>query len=561
MNKLVLMMLMFSTSVYAEKSLNSVILDRATLFIDGAELHAKTKVKLKKGENRVLLKNISNQMNLGGIQVGFENAPGVKILSIDLRDPFGVISTKSDEDLYDNSDLDNDNERKEIKELLDKKQKLEAEYQATEVKFAAVSETIALLQSNHIEDLVKNSTNRTQDMKDILDFVRTNLTTALTEQAALQKKLEELNAQVGNYDSKLSLYSKFNAGNVSANNIIGMKVYSDSDITVPLSLSYRITNDMNARTGWSPSYTIDIKDSNSPLQLTYKANLFQSSGLDWHDIDFTLSSESAKNNELSTIYYDNFAPPNLDKWNIKVTNRGKAAEKTVTAVAGDLSDDIEFYDEMRIEREDKENPNTTYSDLNFTYNVKLPSPLKSRSNYMVDLETKAINAEYLYLSTPKLDSSVYLQASIPNWKEVNLLPGSVLLTYMNNFVGYFQIKPTGNEKSLSFILGKDKDISVTRTRDLNEIAPASGNKVSQKYGYTITLKNSKSSPIDMMVNDQLPVASSKNVLVEDAKYEGATYEKESGKLSWRFSVQPHETKTIHFSFKLTYPKDKKVTGL
>lgn len=548
MSKLALIILAFSTSICADQKLNSMTVDNATLFLDGAELHAKTDITLVQGENDIYINGISENIEQNYMQIGFANAPGVKILSVKKRDPMGVISDESDRLLYDNP-------RKvafynEIKALRDQKRKLEAEYQATEVEFAAVSEVIALLQGNHMESLLKNSTDLNKDMGDVLDFVKNNLTAALNEQAALQTKLEDLNAQVGSYETQIEQKS---SNPVIFDNIIGLKIYSDSDITVPLSLSYTITNeDARMNSGWTPSYDVRVADINSPLQLTYNAHLFQSSGLDWQNINLTLST--ALVSKKSSPYRLNM--PNLDLWQIDMPNKDKSRTSAKVATSKGDHNEIVKTDNDAFEAD------LGKSEVSATYQVNLPYTLKSQTyDNRVTLQTKEIDAKYLFLTTPKVDSSVFLQATIPDWQSLNLLSGMATIYFANSYIGDFSIPANRDEKDLNIMLGKDKDIIVKRNCDLNEIAAVPNGKVSQKIGYTISVKNSKSLPIEIMVNDQLPVIQNQNIVLDEAKYDNATYDKESGLLQWHLSLQPDETKDIHFSFKLTYPKDKVITGL
>jgi hypothetical protein len=42
---------------------------------------------------------------------------------------------------------------------------------------------------------------------------------------------------------------------------------------------------------------------------------------------------------------------------------------------------------------------------------------------------------------------------------------------------------------------------------------------------------------------------------------GAAQETDSGKLTWKISMAPGETKKLSFSYSVKYPKDKVVQGL
>jgi hypothetical protein len=42
---------------------------------------------------------------------------------------------------------------------------------------------------------------------------------------------------------------------------------------------------------------------------------------------------------------------------------------------------------------------------------------------------------------------------------------------------------------------------------------------------------------------------------------GATYTKETGKLIWRWTLQPGDSRKVQFRFEVKHPKDKPISGL
>ncbi|MWN04750.1 DUF4139 domain-containing protein [Gilliamella sp. Pas-s95] len=48
----------------------------------------------------------------------------------------------------------------------------------------------------------------------------------------------------------------------------------------------------------------------------------------------------------------------------------------------------------------------------------------------------------------------------------------------------------------------------------------------------------------------------KSVSLDDAKYDGAKYNEETGELTWQFKLNSSENKNLTLSFKLAYLKDK-----
>ncbi len=112
--------------------------------------------------------------------------------------------------------------------------------------------------------------------------------------------------------------------------------------------------------------------------------------------------------------------------------------------------------------------------------------------------------------------------------------------------------------TLDLYLGKDKNISISRNRDNSETLKSLsvGNYLSQKYAYIIDVKNGKSMLINLVFYDRIPVIINKIVKLDDIKYNGASYDKKTGLVTWKFDLNPNETKKLNLSFKLTYPKDK-----
>ena len=256
--KLALLIAFISGSALAN---NNITLNKVTLFLNGAELQGQAKVTLTKGESEIVLTGIADNVNPNSIAVGFGADSKVKILSTSLQN-----NTKANKP--DNSDL---------QPLLTQLKQIQEKYATTNIQYQATSETVALLQGNRLDGLIK-----TKDMQDTLEFIKTNLVNALNEQYALQTELDSLKQQLNDCQQKIDQQQ---AAAHSLNNAITLKVLADKDVTVPVTVSYVITE-----AGWQPVYDVRVADINSPVQLTYKANVFQQSVIDWQNVDFSLST-------------------------------------------------------------------------------------------------------------------------------------------------------------------------------------------------------------------------------------------------------------------------------
>ena len=514
--KIALLMALVSSSVFAD---NNITLDKVTLFLQGAELQGQATVSLKKGESEIVLTGIADGIKPDSINVGFDVKSNVKILSVSLDEKHPKLNENSSE----------------INALDQQLLQLQNKLNTTIVQLKAVNEQIELLKGNRLEKLTKIDNDDLAQLKKVMDFIKTNLVVALDEQYQLQQEIEQLTFQITECQTKIDKQKQAQEALVSA---VIVKVHAQNDITLPVTLSY-ITN----KAGWKPVYDIQVMDIDSPLQLTYKADIYQNSGIDWQDINFSLSTsqprESLKSSELWT-------------WHINT-----------------LSDEGGFFFSKSDydEKSEKESRSRKPSDedfpnelgVNTQFEVNLPYTIKTNNQSdLLTIQNKEVKAQYHYVATPKIDNSVYLEAKIVDWDKLNLLPGQSSIFFNGKYIGKSFINTKFAKETLDLYLGKDRNISISRYRDNSEtLKPLTmGDDVSQRYAYTIDVKNGKSMPINLVVYDQIPVINNKTIKLDDIKYTGANYDKKTGLVTWNFDLNPNETKKINLSFKLTYPKDK-----
>ena len=76
------------------------------------------------------------------------------------------------------------------------------------------------------------------------------------------------------------------------------------------------------QSGWFPTYDIRVKDISSPINLQYKANVFQSSGEDWKDVKLFLSTGNPN---------ENGTKPVISPWYLKYVYAYQASPNTIQA--------------------------------------------------------------------------------------------------------------------------------------------------------------------------------------------------------------------------------------
>ncbi len=197
---------------------------------------------------------------------------------------------------------------------------------------------------------------------------------------------------------------------------------------------------------------------------------------------------------------------------------------------------------------------------NVEFRIEIPYSIPTDGKqYAVDMQEYAIPAYYEYYCAPKLDTDVFLTAKLADWDAYNLLDGEMNLFFEGTYLGksLLDVQNTGDTLTLS--LGRDKNIVVTRTK---------GKDVSSKQllgvhkkdtrSWEIVVRNKKQQPINLVLEDQVPMSTTKEIEIELLEKSGAVLETNTGKLTWTFQLPAAQSKTIQLKYSARYPKDQRV---
>jgi uncharacterized protein (TIGR02231 family) len=307
---------------------------------------------------------------------------------------------------------------------------------------------------------------------------------------------------------------------------------------------------------WQPFYDIRIKDNKSNVQFFLKANIIQSTGEDWNNVNLKLTTanpaEGGVKPELQTnwLWFNN----NLVVENVKIN-----PDRRTRAMAAPLIDADDptpsNYKTKFAKPTVLQNMFNTEFETNIAYTI--PS---DNQNHQVDLTSFAQNAIYGYAVVPKLNKEVFVTAQVLANDLINQISGEANVYYDGTFTGKTFISPTTND-TLLLTLGKDKRIQVERIK-LKDFSSKSlfGSTKKEQTTYEIKVKNTHKDTITLTIEDQIPVSSNSEIEVKLLEYQGATYDANTGKLTWKIELKADESKSVKFSFEVKHPKDKPLTG-
>ena len=202
-------------------------------------------------------------------------------------------------------------------------------------------------------------------------------------------------------------------------------------------------------------------------------------------------------------------------------------------------------------------------ELNISFDIDIPYDILSNGKaHSVALKELKIPATYKYYAVPKVEKEAFLLAEIDDYSKFNLLPGEANIIFEDMNVGKTMINPNQTSDTLNLSMGRDKKIAIKREK----VADKSGTKFlssykEQTFTYDITVKNNKKEAIELLLKDQYPISTDKEITIELLDNGKAKVNTETGFLTWDVKLDAGETKKYRISYKVKYPNDKLIDNL
>jgi len=203
---------------------------------------------------------------------------------------------------------------------------------------------------------------------------------------------------------------------------------------------------------------------------------------------------------------------------------------------------------------------TTFQPITTQYEIQEIATVNNDGKInTISINEKSIEAYYEYYTAPKLDEAAYLTAKLINWQELNLIPGETNLFYEGTFLGKSYLDLSTDSDTLSLSLGVDKGITVKRTllKDFSNKKFLGSNRTDTRQ-YEIVVRNNKNVPVNIIVEDQFPISTLKEIEVDDLKYEGAKLNDETKVITWSYAIDPKQSRKMEMKYSVKYPKEKKL---
>jgi hypothetical protein len=163
---------------------------------------------------------------------------------------------------------------------------------------------------------------------------------------------------------------------------------------------------------------------------------------------------------------------------------------------------------------------------------------------------------YRYYCTPKLDPTAYLFAKATGWDKLDLLPGPANLYFEGTFIGESYLDADQVNDTLDISLGRDRSVVVEREKQEQlDRKTFSGNKRTETIGWSIKVRNTKATPIDLVITDQVPVAVVGEIDVEPTELSNALLDAARGFVTWQDHLDANSTANHVLTYAVKAPKE------
>lgn len=342
------------------------------------------------------------------------------------------------------------------------------------------------------------------------DFYRVRLTDIKTKQLEIGLKLAGLNKDMQRVQAQLN---ELNAKQGQPTGEIVVRVIANAAGNATFVTRYQVQN-----AGWAPMYDIRATDFGNPIKLTFKAGIYQNTGENWEKVKLTLSTSNPNQSNDKPIlnpwylYFNNYVSKE------KAEGYYRKSAQPMSAVASE-SDAGAAYDEEKNFESAVAYTSVAEYPINFEYVIDLPYSVETNGKpRIIQVQEYELAATYQYYTAPKLDNDAFLLARVTGWEKYNLLPGESNVFFQDTYVGRSYVNPLTALDTLEVSLGRDKSISLKREMIKDYTSDkfiGTSRKVTK--GWEITVRNNKSKEIEIVIEDQFPITTNKDIEIEKLK--------------------------------------------
>ena len=356
---------------FSERELQSEI-SEVTVFLKGAQIKRTAEINLPKGKFLLRIKSLSPHMDDKSVQVKGEG--DFTILSVGHH--FNHLKQ-----------LERDNTLDSLSIIVDS---LVVQKSMLNARIEVIAEKEKLLNNNKKfygdADGVSVA-----DLQEAYDFYDRTYSELKTEQLEIKSTLEDLTI----YQNKLkkeiadaSQQEHLPTGEIE------IRVEAEQATKATFSVSYFVKN-----AGWYPKYDVRVKNVEQPIELTYKAEVYQNTGNDWEDVKLKFSNANPDQSGMA---------PQLFPWHINYARNTiynkpehRIPINSVKTISGKIWDHESQEPLIGVNIQVKGTSIGTVTDIDGNYELTLPNG----AQYLI-LSYTGFDTKEIPITASKINSSL-----------------------------------------------------------------------------------------------------------------------------------------------------------
>ena len=557
--KLLLSISLLATTIFAnDKVTVKSTLHSVTVYTQGAQLQHKANYTIKAGLSEVIVEGISPQIAAGTIQVKATGSVVILDSKYEYYYPQPNIQVNATELPL--------KIRNAIKVLEDSIRIINFELRDINDEIEVLVAARKIIISNGAVKGQGKVNDSIQLLKATVDYYTTKVSELNKKISALDRQKVKKTDLIADLDTRLNDLRNYAEQNNPTPEIKGIPriiitFMAKEAASGRIDLSYLASN-----AGWTPLYDIRSEAATGKISLTYKAQVRQQTGLDWDDVKLSISTNNP---------YANKTKPELSPWYIDYQEFRKQLQEKSKARSEAYSDDAPAQ-------------NNTAMNMGFMYSYStngvvepaalgaeqfttivqqlISAEFKIDLNYsiasdnqvrMVLVKQSELNTSFRYYAVPKLDPGVYLVAQMTKLDELQLVPAKANIFFDGTYIGETYLDPTTMDDTLNLSLGKDPNIIVKRTLLKNQSKERIiQDKKERSFAYNIEVRNLKSSEIELIIQDQIPLTTNPEITIEKSNLGKGSIDEKTGLIEWQLKLKAKDNQTFDYDFKVRHPKDK-----
>ena len=543
-----------------DKTNNSVkkaSLKAATVYTSGVQLRSTVNYSAVSGVNNIIIEGISTSIDPNTIQVSATGKVVILDSKYTLYYPENTVKDYSKETKV---------VMKKIQLLKDSLELLAFDLRDLQEQISVYNETKTMIKNN---GLMKNQ-GKVNDsiglLKEAIALYAAKMNSINKSLIVLSKKKTNKEKQKARMNKRMShLHGRLNnfgkgSTNVSPIPRITVSLIADGATNGKIDFSY-----LSANASWTPLYDIRSESSEGKIYMNYKAEVQQQTGLDWKNVKLSISTNNPYANktkpELNPWYLSYVAYRNDIKLSVNSNNRYKALSnapaEAITNRGYSLQESVVTKDEeIGADQFTKLVKQLTAAE----FKIDLPYTIASNGHkHMVLVQKSELETNFKYYAVPKLDASVYLVAEMLKIDDLQLIPSKANIFFDGSYIGETYIDPTTMNDTLYLSLGKDPNISISRRLLSSKCKEKSiGDKIEKTLAYTIEIKNMKSSPVEVVIQDQIPITTDSNIEIDKVNLGKANLQDRTGLIEWKVKLAPKDKKIFDFDYRIKFDKGRQI---